>query len=222
MDMAWLGFFYLMRPGEYTKSSDNKPLLFQDIMLAIGGHVLAVPTCAIPQLHLATRSSVEFDDQKKRERGEVIAHGISGHTEACPTRALARRLAYLRSTSAAPTTPLCGYKKGNRWHYVSSAQITALLRRAATANPAYGILPANISARSLRAGGAMALLCGKVDTDTIKLVGRWRSDAMFRYLHAQAIPIVRNLASTMLNHGVFSLTPGASEPIQAHAMLGQD
>ena len=41
-------------------------------MLAIGGHVLAVPTCAIPQLHLATRSSVEFDDQKNRERGEVI------------------------------------------------------------------------------------------------------------------------------------------------------
>ena len=49
----------------------------------------------------------------------------------------------------------------------------------------------------------MALLCAGVDPDVIKLVGRWRSDAMFRYLHAQAEPLVGNLAATMHQHGAF-------------------
>ena len=66
-----------------------------------------------------------------------------------------------------------------------------------------------MNAHSLRAGGAMALLCGRVDADTIRLVGRWKSDAMFHYLHAQALPLVRHLAPTMLTHGAFSLLPGS-------------
>ena len=66
---------------------------------------------------------------------------------------------------------------------------------------------------SLRAGGAMALLCGRVDADTIWLVGRWKSDAMFCYLHAQALPLVWHLAHTMLTHGAFSLLPGSDLPL---------
>ena len=55
----------------------------------------------------------------------------------------------------------------------------------------------------------MALLCGKVDADTIRLLGRWKSDAMIRYLHAQAIPLIRDLAATILTHGNFTLLPGS-------------
>ena len=73
--------------------------------------------------------------------------------------------------------------------------------------------------RSLRAGGAMAMLCGKVDSDIIRLVGRWRSDAMFRYLHAQAIPIISPLAPTMLQNGAFSLMPNADLPPNIPALL---
>ena len=58
----------------------------------------------------------------------------------------------------------------------------------------------------------MALLCGKVDADTIRLDGRWKSDAMFRYLHAQALPLIRDLATTMLTHGNFTLIPGSDVP----------
>ena len=38
----------------------------------------------------------------------------------------------------------------------------------------------------MQAGGAMALLMARVDTDTIRLEGRWRSDVMLRYLHMRA------------------------------------
>lgn len=32
----------------------------------------------------------------------------------------------------------------------------------------------------------MALLCAGVDSDRLQLIGRWRSDEMFRYLNVQA------------------------------------
>ena len=61
----------------------------------------------------------------------------------------------------------------------------------------------------------MALLCGKIDKDTIRLVGRWKSDAIFRYLHAQALPLINNLASVILRHGAFTLLPGQDVPSNA-------
>ena len=66
----------------------------------------------------------------------------------------------------------------------------------------------------LENGGAMALLCGRIDQSVIRLVGRWKSDAVFRYLHAQALPLIAGLAQTMLTHGTFTLLPGETLPQQ--------
>jgi len=73
--------------------------------------------------------------------------------------------------------------------------------------PTYGFLPTDISARSLRAAGAMALLCAHVDSDRIRLLGRWRSDEMLRYLHVQAEPVMRHFSSHMLAGGDYTLLP---------------
>ena len=51
------------------------------------------------------------------------------------------------------------------------------------------------------------------------LVGRWKSDAMFRYLHAQALPLIRDLAATMLTHGNFTLLAGSDVPPHVAPML---
>jgi hypothetical protein len=220
MDMSWIAVFYLLRPGEYCKSADNKPIRLQDISLQIGHLKLDILHCPIEDLLRATSSSITFDDQKNRERGEIIAQARSGHRRACPTLALARRIRYLRSRNAPPNTPLCTvWKPNGRLTFVTSTAITRTLQVSAAALPHLGFPPEEVSARSMRAGGAMALLCGKVDADTIRLVGRWRSDAMFRYLHAQALPLVNQLARTMLQHGNFSLAPGADAPVQAQHLL---
>jgi hypothetical protein len=58
----------------------------------------------------------------------------------------------------------------------------------------------------------MALLCAQVDTDIIRLIGRWRSDEMLRYLHLQAEPVMRNFAARMLTHGNFVLHPNNEVP----------
>ena len=67
----------------------------------------------------------------------------------------------------------------------------------------------------------MALLCGHVDANIIRLVGRWQSDAMFRYLHAQALPLMRNLSATMVTHGAFVLAPGSNVPLVAQRIIQQ-
>lgn len=219
LDMMWIAFFYLLRPGEYAHTTTNAPLACRHVGLTIGLVVLDAFTASPADLLHATSSSLEFDNQKNRVRGEVIAQGRSGHSVACPTRAVARRILYIRTNGGNRDTPLCSFKRGSQWYFVTPALITGTLKLAAATLPHLHIAPADITARSLRAGGAMALLCGRVDTATIQLVGRWRSDAMFRYLHAQALPLAQPLARTMLEHGSYTLAPGAYEPTNIQTLL---
>ena len=174
----------------YCAASDSPPLRLCEVKLAIGQTPLNPTTCFYHDLHAVTRSSLVFATQKNRERGEEITHGRSGHSIACPTATLLRRILHLRLNAAPPHTPLSHIYHLGQWVSIPSTLIMARLRTAAAALPHLGFPPSGVTARSLRSGGAMALLCGRVDRDVIKLVGRWRSDAMFRYLHAQAVPLV--------------------------------
>jgi hypothetical protein len=54
----------------------------------------------------------------------------------------------------------------------------------------------------------MALLLAHIDTDIIRLIGRWCSNKMLRYLHLQVQPIMRNFASLMLHGSDYTLLPG--------------
>ena len=75
-----------------------------------------------------------------------------------------------------------------------------------------GFLPKDVSARSLRAADAMALLCSGIDTDIIRLIGRWCSDEMLRYLHLQAEPLMRGFSKRMVTPGNYSMLPGQRVP----------
>jgi hypothetical protein len=77
---------------------------------------------------------------------------------------------------------------------ITDRQLTAHLRIAATLLA----LSKNTSADALRCTGATALLQGKVPLELIKLAGCWRSDEVFKYLHAQSEALMNPLASTML------------------------
>ena len=71
----------------------------------------------------------------------------------------------------------------------------------------------DVSARSLRAAGAIALLYYGVGNYIISLIGRWRSNEMLRYLHVQAEPIMRNVSKIMISHGNYNLLPHNEVPI---------
>jgi len=208
-DMLTLGFFYLLRPGEYANTSnpESSPFRLQDIHLLVGCHRINHLGCPLHELYSATFACLEFTSQKNGVCGELIGLGKSGNAGFCPVTALINRVIHLRHHRAPPTTPLYSYK-AHRWDTVSSTILTTALRQsAAVLGHTLGITPGDISVRSLRSSGAMALLCGHVDTDRIRLLGRWRSDEMLRYLHVQAFPVVASLAPTMLQHGNYALIP---------------
>ncbi|EJK48218.1 hypothetical protein THAOC_33005, partial [Thalassiosira oceanica] len=99
-------------------------------------------------------------------------------------------------------------RKGGTWYLVTPPALTMLLREAASnVGYKYGIEPMDISAHSMRASGAMALLCADVDPVKIRLLGRWKTDTMLQYLLIQAPTLVRGLASGMLAAGKFSFLP---------------
>jgi hypothetical protein len=159
-----------------------------------------------------------FYQPKNGNRGEIIRLTRSGDPYVCPVLAAARRVKHLRLHKALKSTPICAYYQTKTRRNVTPDNMTQTLRRAVAALPHLGILPCDVSARSLRASGAMALLCARVDDLTIRLLGRWNSDAMCRYLHVQAEPVMRGLAKLMLKGGIYHLHPGADVP--AHGTSG--
>ena len=146
IDMAWIAYFYLLWPSKHCKAPENSPLTLADVTLLIGATRLALLTVTPADLNRATHSSLTFNNQKNRERGEVIAHGCSRHTVACPTKSLIRRVEYLLSTCLPPTTPLCTYLVGTRQYHVTSNDITTLLHTSATAFPHIGFSPSDMNA----------------------------------------------------------------------------
>ena len=212
VDMIIIAFFFLLRPGEYTdSSSDTTPFTLEDVQLFVGTTRLNLWTAPECQLLLARFGSLTFTEQKNGVRGEVIGLGCSGDPYLCPVKALVRRVLYLRSENASPHTPLA--RVFNSPTSVTPSKITSLLRQAVCdLGTDLGFLPSDVSARCLRAAGATALLIGKVDPDVIRLIGRWRSDEMLRYLHVQAAPLMSDYARRMLHAGDYSLIPNQLVP----------
>ena len=55
----------------------------------------------------------------------------------------------------------------------------------------------------------MAILVAQVDPDTIRLLGRWRSDTMLRYLHTTVKSFTKGLSAKIFEHGAYALIPPA-------------
>jgi hypothetical protein len=121
-------------------------------------------------------------------RGKLVSLGHSGHDRHCPVKALLNRVHHMRTHHAPLSTPLYSYYD-RTWKRIDTTTLTTHLRRTVIVMGIdYGIKPSEISVCSLRSSGAMSLLCARVDTDMIRLLGRWRSDKMLCYLHVQSFP----------------------------------
>lgn len=225
-DCTTLGFFYLMRPGEYAYSSasnDSSPFRLCDVQFQVGAARFrgdAVSDSDFPTCEHATLSLLTFTTQKNARRGEIVGQGQTSSPILSPVRALFRRVQHLRAHNAAPTTPLHTVFLPTGPVHVTTQHITNFLRHSASLiGERLGITPSDISARSLRSSGAMALLCAQVDPILIKLVGRWHSDEMLHYLHLQAVGSMQALASRMLLGGDFKLLPNQDIPLAAAPLL---
>ena len=206
-DMISPAFFFLLRPGEYMGTNSEMSLFyFCDVQLFVGDRHLQLQTAPEVEIQSATFATLTFTTQKTAcEARSLDSAAMSTCNSVLSSPPFVESCAFditLRQQLPSYYTQGC-------WRKVSPSDIMAALRVAMVIlGSTLGFLPTDISARSLRASRAIALLCEQVDSDVIHLLGRWRSDEMLRYLHIQAKPVMRDfLALRMLMHGNFLLTP---------------
>ena len=60
----------------------------------------------------------------------------------------------------------------------------------------------------------MALFCANVNSSRIRLLGRWNSWAMLRYLHMQANSVMAGFASKMLTGGTADAFSADGPPLR--------
>ena len=216
-DMIIIAFFFLLWPGEYTGTkSDSAPFRLSDVTFSVGRTVFDTVTATDNELATAIFLILVFTTQKNGVQGDKIGHRATGDPLLCPKESLQVRVAHLRQNGAPADTPLARFKTPRGcWTNVSPAMITAHLKATVKflAGIHMGFTHKDVSAQSLLAGSVMAFLCSGVDTNTISLIGRCRSEKMMQYLHVQAEPIMRNYSTLMISHGNYKLLPKNAVPI---------
>jgi hypothetical protein len=60
--------------------------------------------------------------------------------------------------------------------------------------------PANITVKAMHATGALTLITTRIHSNLIRLLDRWQSDVMLRYLHVQSVWVIQNFAHAMNLH----------------------
>ena len=213
-DLLIIGYFFLLRPGEYCyKRDENTPFRLQDVSFELSGATCNAATVDLSLLDSASLVHLRFTTQKNGVRDEDITHGTSTDPLLCPCRAVARRVRHLRRHNAATTTPLHTVYTASGSTAIGSQVLTTELRRGLQAfGDSLNILPKEISARALRAGGCMALFRANLSRTNMQLMGRWRSWAMLEYLH-RAGTDTSSFASKMLQFGSFKLNKHSPLPL---------
>jgi hypothetical protein len=198
-DLVTIGFFFLLRVGEYTMPRRNvrtrtEQFRVQDVTFRQDGLVLP-NTTPLAQLVLADSVTLYLDNQKNGQRGATIHH-TACPTWFCPVKALARRVTSIMSQGCLPATPLSFVTPGT---HVLSNHINALIHRAAheTNLVAQGYDLKRVGSHSLRASGAMALKLQGVDDSLIMKIGRWTGLTFLTYIHAQIGALNTGLAQRM-------------------------
>ena len=189
-NMTIAGFFYMLRPGEYTQCRrNNHPFRLQDVTFETPQGPVNAASAPVAQLRRSTAVLLYFTTQKNGTKGQPIVHGDTSDPLLSPVKAILRQVLMLRSHKASPDTPLYTYYDASGSpQAITATDISRQLRLSAAAiGGPLGIQPKDISARALRNGGCVALIRAGVDPLLAKLVGRWRSWAMIEYLQASSI-----------------------------------
>ena len=206
--MCNVAFYYLLRSAEYThtgKKQQTTPLCLCDITFWC--NTRALPAWAdASTISTATAATLNLRSQKNGEKDTPV-YLTASHTPHCPVRALTRIAAYILQHIKDRNTPVYTYwnPKGDT-RKVHATDITQAIRTAATdmTLDQYGIAIAQVSSHSLRSAGAMALHLAGVPAHTIRLMGRWKSDAFLSYLHTQLSCFTEGLSSLMSTSHTFT------------------
>lgn len=196
-DLMWIGFFFLLRPSEYLDTITKNAFTLLDVLLKVGDLEYSGASIPLPLLPLVTSAGFKFDEQKNGVSGDIVLLGSTTDPVVGPLKCILRRVQHLRDRHAPPGTPLFMFwDAAGTQRRITDRSLNAFLRMGATLCGT----DARCTAGALRCTGATALLNSQQPPELIKLLGRWRSDEVFRYLHLQSSPLTAAVAETMLQH----------------------
>jgi hypothetical protein len=95
--MFILGFFSLLRPGEYahTNNPEAAPFRICNAHLITNNQRLDLLTCSNVDLTVTAYVGLEFTTQKNGVRGELVGLGRSGHHIFCPVITMIEQIQHL-------------------------------------------------------------------------------------------------------------------------------
>ena len=212
--IIYVAVFLLNRPGECSMTSgESHPFRWCDIQLYMGQLQLDVFGAKAYQLRAADWYGMTFTVQKSGVLGEIVGHAHSGALHECPVVGLLELCLLLHKYGAPHDAPLGTYQEMpyGPLCYIKSSDITKALKSADHVHGTeFGIGPDDVSAGCLCYNGDMAILCGGVESSCIRLLGRWKSWTILRYLHLQSQAAMCGLSAAMLQGGRIDMLPPGS------------
>lgn len=199
-DLIVLAFFFLLRVGEYTASSQERltvPLRAKDVRLWKQGQVL---DHRLPLAELLTADAITLclENQKNGFKGATLHHTESLHAWLCPVKCGARLVHELAHLG--PEAGLGTYlDEHHTLRRVTASEIRAGIQLGAIGDNLLdsGYDLARIGSHSLRTGGATHLKLLGYDSDTIKKLGRWTSNTYLHYIQTQIGDLMAGIATQM-------------------------
>lgn len=163
-----------------------------------------------PDLHLAETISINFEFQKSEIRDDVITHHRSNDPLLCPVLTWAgvvqRILKYPTATTQSPINLSITNGKA---HLLTAKEALTFLRSIVreVGQATLGFLPKDVGVHSIRSGGAMAMYLAHTPVYTIRLTGRWSSDAFLLYIRKQVQEFSVGISEGMAQHDQFFTVP---------------
>jgi hypothetical protein len=206
-------FFFAMRSCKYSKTEGTRKIKIISIQ-----HVsFFIDNIEInhsdPRLHLADYIRITFVSQKTDKKFQHVYHHRSGCQYLCPIITWAytiKRVISYPSTTKTSTVNTIRLANG----LISSLTCSFLINKVRLASQALGhcLLGFHlheIGLHSLRSGAAMAMFLAGNSVSTIKLTGRWSSEAFMDYIRPQIAQFSANISQSMLIHQQFTYLPTA-------------
>lgn len=203
-------FTMLWRPQEYTGSvaktsyghclslsaltlmdRNGSPIFMNGALLDTSGNrrfqlreVLLAESTSVNITHLNQKNGEKGDS---RDFGRNTNYNAPNGVLVCPVNPVCLLICDMVADGALPETLISAYLSTTGWKFLTGSWVTTTLRAAVKQRgvSSLGFSEDQISAHSLRAGGAYALFVCGVPEAALRMMGRWKSDAFMSYIRAQ-------------------------------------
>ena len=178
-----IALYFCLRSCEYTKTNSHKRTTqyqFRDLQFHDASGILPFDAPAL-RIRQATAVTLYLSTQKKYFGGKSITMEATGITFGCAVGAAAESFLHLRLHCVDLYTPICTYFSSGRIEgsSVTSRHVVSILRfwEVHIGFQRLDFRLNDIGSHSLPSGGALTLNQAGIFDRTIKVIGRWNSDA---------------------------------------------